>query len=171
MKTPSNDAREKILELNKLLAVQLSDNQKTMAAELFKSSIDYGKQALNGLFLLNGAAAVAVVYNKDALEKCWVSLISWCIAGVVLSVACSSISYFAQRCYFTAYIKNSRQQMDAFIQKAVDLYFVGSSKIEMPQWKESVPGRILTFITIIIAAASFCCFAYAFPQLRSEFSA
>ncbi|KAF5089815.1 hypothetical protein DSECCO2_25910 [anaerobic digester metagenome] len=163
--------RDQVLELNKLLATQLSDSQKVLSAELFKSIIDYGKQTLNGLFLLNGAAAVAVIYNKTQIEKCWIPLLTWCVAGVVMAVACSALSYFAQRCYFISHLNNSRIQTDVFVKKTMELYLTGAIKTEVPKWKESKLGQILTCITVLIAMLSFCCFLYAFFRLLSEFSA
>lgn len=161
-------ARERVLEINKMIAEHFSENQKAIGAELYKSIIKYGKQSLNGLFLLNGSASVAIMYNKAAIGSCWVTLLSLCVAGASLAVACSAISYFAQRLFYLRHIENSKKQLDVIIAKTVETYFTGSTKIENPKVEESRFGNFLTCVTIVIATASFGCFVYALLRLLSE---
>lgn len=161
-------ARERVLEINKMIAEHFSENQKAIGSELYKSIIEYGKQSLNGLFLLNGSASVAIMYNKTAIGSCWVTLLSLCVVGSSLAVVCSAISYFAQRLFYLRHIKNSRKQIDVIIAKTVETYFTGSSQIENPKLEESRLGNALTCVTIAIAATSFGCFIYALLRLLSE---
>ena len=161
-------ARERILELNKMIAEHFSENQKAIGAELYKSIIEYGKQSLNGLYLLNGSAAVAIMYNKAAIGSCWATLLLLCVLGASLAVVCSALSYFAQRLFYLNHIENSGKQIDVIIARTVETYFTGSSKIENHKWEGSRLGNALTRVTIVIAATSFCCFIYALLRLLSE---
>lgn len=161
--------RERILDINMTLAGQSVENQRSAGAELYRSIIEYGKQTLNGLLLLNGASAVAIVHNKESLECSWVILLLTCSLGAVFAVISSGVAYFAQREHYRNYMENSEIHLSAHISRFIELYLEGKTKTEIPILSDPKKPKVLTSFAVGGATASLVCFVYAFSQFLREF--
>ncbi|MEG6504176.1 hypothetical protein [Nitratidesulfovibrio sp. 1201_IL3209] len=110
------------------------------------ATIEYGKMALRGCFLLNGAAAVAILGsgNPRLLED-----VKYFAIGALLSVFATGISYLSQ--YFIA----ESWKSSIFTPPHNDIAVNESAKYDTLYSKIGIVLTVLSSLAIILAYASF----------------
>lgn len=170
MKT-SEDMR---IEYHKAIIEGIKENSKAIheqkaqvLAVEYKGLFDFAAAAIRGIFILNGSAAVAIVYNLRYLKdnEADGSLIYVAI-GAMLAVFCSGIMCVAQRCYFNADNKNFRRSLDYYSKLIEHFEKINAERCEEnfpspPRYEKSWIGYALFIIAATLWGLSLCLFSYA----------
>lgn len=140
--------------------ISLLENRTTIQAASFKATIDYSKAAIRGAFILNGSAAVAILYNLDKIKD-WKCLVIWCAAGALFSVLCAGFSYIAQGQYLRSDLNNYNREITNYFSMLNAA--IRNERISCPQttWTTSIYATLFSFIAIIFWIISLFCFGYA----------
>jgi len=93
-----DEYRKEWIENQKRLIETMENNTHSLSCEMHRSTIEYSKIAINGAFLLNGAAGIAILYNFNKINNPE-SLIILCAFGAICAILCAGVSYIAQRVY------------------------------------------------------------------------
>jgi hypothetical protein len=128
----------------------------------FKAIIDYSKIAINGSFLLNGMAGVAILYNIKSLSVKGYTSLLFCAFGAVFAILCAGISYAAQRAYATTSMKNNELSTIYFLGIMSDIMIKGESKRNPPEFNKPTLGNILSFLACFAWIISVGSFFFAF---------
>lgn len=137
------------------------DIAKAVFSESFRATFEYSKIAINGAFLLNGGAAVAILYNAEHLQDKWKQLIVYCAAGAILSMLCAASSYFAQRLYCDCDQRNARLQIDYMFSHKFKIISQTVPDIKKIKPQKAYLAHFMSFISYLIFTLSLTSFCFA----------
>lgn len=144
------------------------DSHNCIATESFKGIIEYSKIAINGAFILNGSAAIAILYNTKSLEGRWEILVMSCAIGAVLAVSSAAVSYLAQRYYFINDKINAMREINSFFEKKFNTICNINVPYKAPEYKKPRFADILSGIAFFLWGSSIFSFAYATTKSMSS---
>ena len=64
-----------------------------------KAALEFARLAMNGCLLINGGAAVALMYNAKTLPSFCFDMLGWCGTGALLAALAPGVAYLAQIVY------------------------------------------------------------------------
>lgn len=127
----------------------------------FKAVIEYSKIAINGAFLLNGMAGVAILYNIKLLDVRGYTALKYCALGAVCAVLCAGLSYVAQRVYARVSLDNNDLRLTYFF--GVMSGFICKADVNKtpPELKKPILGHVISVIACIFWGVSVLLFLIA----------
>lgn len=126
------------------------------------ATIDLGKSAVHGAFLLNGSAAVAILYNAHRLGEQWISLLQICALGALLAVSAAGLSYICQRLYTIGLCATNNDMIKHHFNCIYDVISYGEIRTQIVFKKNYyyLFGHIFSVLACILVVLSLICFAY-----------
>lgn len=107
--------RKAVIEGIKENGKTLQDQSAQVLAIEYKGLFDFAAAAIRGAFILNGSAAVAILYNfRHLFASDATSGLLYVAIGASLAVLCSGIICLAQRVYFSADNLHFRKSVDYY---------------------------------------------------------
>lgn len=147
---------------------KIKHEQETQSLSIcYKGLFDCANAAIRGVFILNGSAAVAILYNLRYLPKndalSWILLLS--AGGALFAVISSGLICLAQRCYFDADYVNFRNSLE-YYGKLSDFFILKSQGIEsefpnMESSRQCYGGKILMVCSVVCWVLSLLVFGAA----------
>lgn len=152
--------KEKWFEMYKERTIVYHEAAQQQSISQFNSIIEYSKIAINGVFLLNGMAGIAVLYNIARLGDIAIVLLQYFSWGAALAVLCAGLSYITQRCY--SFISNnySGKFLDYYLLAVLDVFNERKPKAA-PEQPNFALGHILSVLACATWVASLSFFFYA----------
>lgn len=127
----------------------------------FKAVLDYSRIAINGAFLLNGMAGIAILYNIKLMgDKGYIPILC-CALGAFFAVLCAGMSYLTQRFYAGVSLKNNELKIEFFFGIMSD--FIGKIKTDRkpPELIRPVWGDRISVVACIVWSISVVLFLFA----------
>ena len=148
----------------------LADSARQANIEHFKAILEYSKIAINGAFLLNGMAGIAIVYNMDKLGNVGFKTLIYCALGAAFAILCSGISYIGQRLYAHTESKNSANHVSYYFDAVLEIMNKGITSLQPPKQDKPIYGHILSLFACLVWVASVAFFLmavyFAFPKFQ-----
>lgn len=164
------DYKKAWADIHKERALALVESARQANIEHFKAIIEYSKMAINGAFLLNGMAGIAIVYNMDKLGKSGSTTLLYCALGAVFAILCSGISYIAQRAYSQTESNNSASHISYYFSAVLDIMAKEATDQRPPEQSKPIYGHILSVFACLAWGASVVFFSmavyFAFPKFQ-----
>lgn len=137
----------------------------------FKAILDYSKIAINGAFLLNGMAGVAILYNIKSIGLKGYRPLFFCSVGAVLAILCAGVSYIAQKSYAKTAMDNNKL-IEIFLFNFVSgIIIKDESKRSLPELMEYTAGNRWSYLACgvwILSVVFFIIASYlAFSTLQN----
>lgn len=152
--------KEKWFEMQKERTMIYHEGALRESTAQFNAVIEYSKIAINGAFLLNGMAGVAIIYNMDRIGKQAIKLLENCAWGALAAIICAGISYIAQRRYAAISGENMRNWLDYYL-RAVLAIMADSTAETPPHPKSFISANIISVVACIVWVVSLTFFFYA----------
>lgn len=171
MELPS-DIKEKWLNTYQALIDAYATNHRSLVSEHMRAIFEYSKIAINCSFLLNGGAAVAILYNSSSeqISHKVGFLLGYCAIGAILSALCAGVSYLGQRVYFQHDNRYYINLIHAMFNKKFNAIENKDVKIDVP-YKHPWKGHVLSFIACVAFLLSlisfYCALSGAFPEFKA----
>lgn len=157
------------LDLHKENALAISNAAYSTQRAHFSAIIDYSKIAINGAFLLNGMAGIAIFSNLEKLGNAGLGSLMGCAWGAVLAVVCSGVSYLGQRAYASVFDENIKNTISFYFNSIHKVMSENVSLEGKPETRTATLGNFLSFVACTSWCASIGCFLRAiycsFPSL------
>lgn len=157
------------LDLHKENALAISNAAYSTQRAHFSAIIDYSKIAINGAFLLNGMAGIAVFSNLEKLGSAGLGALMGCAWGAVFAVVCAGVSYLGQRAYSSVFDENIKREISFYFSSIQKVMRDNASLEGRPEAQTATLGNCLSFIACATWCASIGCFLWAiycsFPSL------
>ncbi|ATD81126.1 MULTISPECIES: hypothetical protein [Desulfovibrio] len=135
----------------------------------FSAIIDYSKIAINGAFLLNGMAGIAIFSHLEKLGSTGIDSLMGCAWGAIFAVVCGGISYLAQRAYSSVFDKNVNKEIKFYFDSLQQVMRHDVAKEQRPTLDTAKLGNFLSVAACAFWCASVGCFLRAiycsFPSL------
>ena len=165
------DDRESWIDWNKKRGFALLEISKEISISQFNAILGYSKIAIRGVFILNGAAGIAILYNIRQLPQEIHTSLCMCGVGAILAVLCSGFTYVTQYLYGKTDAYNINVQLSRLMTFIETTIVSGARDIPQPKFKKPFLGYVFHFCAVAAWAASlslFCIAAYrAYPLILS----
>lgn len=171
METPL-DIKEKWLNTYQNLIDAYVATHHSLVSEHMRAIFEYSRIAINCSFLLNGGAAVAILYNSSSeqISHNIGMLLGYCAIGAILSALCAGISYIGQRVYFQHDSRYYINLIHAMFNKKLKAIENMDANVDVPYTQPWI-AHILSFIaciTFLLSLASFYrALSGAFPNFKA----
>ena len=154
------DFRTCWLELHKGKVEHIFNSYRESCTALFNAFIDYSKIAINGVFLLNGAAGIAILYNLKTLGEAGTDALKICACGALLAVLCAGFAYITQRIYTNICVQKYGAEIDYFYKCLLDVLAYNEIRAKHPDKKGFFLAHAFLCITCLLWICSCSCFGY-----------
>lgn len=152
--------KEKWFDLHKERTIVYHEAAQQQSIAQFNSIVEYSKIAINGAFLLNGMAGIAVLYNIARLGDIAITLLQYFSWGAALAVLCAGISYVTQRRYSSISGNYSGKFLDYYLLAVLDVFSERKPKAA-PERPNYTSAHVLSALACVAWAASLSFFFYA----------
>lgn len=164
------DYKKAWLDLHQENVMAISKAAYNIRLAHFSAIIDYSKIAINGAFLLNGMAGIAIFSHLEKLGSTGIGSLMGCAWGAILAVLCGGVSYLAQRAYSAAFDRNVNEEISFYFNSIQRVMKEDMSLADKPKIKSAILGNALSCSACLFWCASVGCFLRAiycsFPALQ-----
>lgn len=161
---PNEDIKGYCIETYQKILDSYVSQRENIVSEHMRAILEFSKIAINCSFLLNGGAAVAILYNSkaDVISQNLGILLWLCAVGAILSALCAGVSYVAQRFYFHYDVEKNSEIIFMMIKKTFnticDINEQFELKVKTPKWVDWI--SYLSCALFLASLGSFCCALY-----------